>query len=180
MGKRVQTILLVMAPLLQENHRVPQRKETDPALWESIKMKLSTVRSRKYIFSGPVILLTSYFPVPKGDSNIRIVYDGTKSGLNECLWAPWFPLTTIETHLQAIESSSYMGDRHRWDVFELHVTPKNVTICRNRSNPLLWGWIAQLRRIFISHLGEVETMYNEFQTITLSVHTRHPDGWRVH
>jgi hypothetical protein len=90
--------------------RIPQRRETNQALQENIKKKLESVRTKGYISPGPVISLTLYFAVPKEDSDIRIVYDGTKSGLNGSLWAPWFPLPTIETHLPTVDVGSYMGD----------------------------------------------------------------------
>ena len=35
--------------------------------------------------------------VPKGDSNICMVYDGTKLALNDALHAPWFALPTVDT-----------------------------------------------------------------------------------
>ncbi len=54
--------------------------------------------------------LTSFFTVPKGDNDIRIAYNGTQSGLNECLWAPWVPLPTVEQNLQAVEPSTFLGD----------------------------------------------------------------------
>ena len=31
------------------------------------------------------------------EDDIRIMYDGSKSGLNDVLWAPWFPLPTVNT-----------------------------------------------------------------------------------
>jgi hypothetical protein len=46
-----------------------------------------------------------------------MVYDGTKSGLNASLWAPWFPLLTIEMHLCSIVPGSYMGDIDIGDMF---------------------------------------------------------------
>jgi hypothetical protein len=61
--------------------------------------KKSKVRDRGYIQSGLVKSLTLYFAVPKGEGEIHMVYDGTKSGLNHALWVPWFPLPTIEAHL---------------------------------------------------------------------------------
>jgi hypothetical protein len=39
-----------------------------------------------------------------------MVYDGTKCGLNTPLWAPWFPLPTIELNLQAVLPGSFMAD----------------------------------------------------------------------
>ncbi len=52
-----------------------------------MKKKLEKVRRLRYIILGPV-KLTSFFSVPKGENDIRMVYDGTKSGLNDSMWAP--------------------------------------------------------------------------------------------
>ena len=41
---------------------------------------------------------------------IRMVYDTTKSGLNDIVWAPWFTLPTIEAELRLIDSGTYMAD----------------------------------------------------------------------
>ena len=51
--------------------------------------KLVKVRARGYIgklLNGPIKSLTHYFAVPKGDNDIRMVYDMTASGLNQALW----------------------------------------------------------------------------------------------
>lgn len=69
---------------------VPQRAEKDPELCLAIRRKLDKIRKLGYIHPGEVKSLTSFFAVPKGDSDIRMVYDGTKSGLNDAMWAPWF------------------------------------------------------------------------------------------
>jgi hypothetical protein len=67
-------------------YKVPQRWESDPDTRAKIKAKLATPLGRRYIEAGKVKSLTSYFSVPKGDSNLRIVYDASKSGLNSgCL-----------------------------------------------------------------------------------------------
>ncbi len=89
---------------------MPQRGEPDPKLRAAIKEKLNKVRTKGYIQSGSVKSLTSFLSVPKGDNDIRIVYNGTQSGLNDCLWAPWFPLPTVEQHLRAVMPGTYMGD----------------------------------------------------------------------
>jgi hypothetical protein len=59
---------------------------------------------------GEVRSLTSFFTVPKGDEDVRIVYNGTKSGLNGQLWAPWSLLPTIDKHLWSVSPGYYMGD----------------------------------------------------------------------
>ncbi len=89
---------------------VPQRPEKDPSLRELITSKLCKVRNKGYIVSGEVHSLTSFFSVPKGDGDIRMVYDASKSGLNSKLWAPWFLLPTIESHLRSVQPGSFMGD----------------------------------------------------------------------
>jgi hypothetical protein len=62
--------------------------------------------------------LIKYFAVPKGLSDIRIVYDATASGLNEAVWAPSFWLPTIDSSMvRALGSSSWMVDRDIGDMF---------------------------------------------------------------
>jgi hypothetical protein len=92
------------------HYTVPQRPEKDQATRDAIILKLKLVRDKGYLVPGEVKSLTSFFTVPKGDGDVRMVYDGTKSGLNAQLWAPWFPLPTIDSHLRCIQSKHYMGD----------------------------------------------------------------------
>jgi hypothetical protein len=54
----------------------PQRAVQDPDM---------SILEKDYIAKGTVHSLTSFFSVPKGDSDIRMVYDATASGLNDCL-----------------------------------------------------------------------------------------------
>ncbi len=51
-------------------------------MMDRMKEKVNKVRKRRYIDVGRVLSLTHMFAVPKGISDIRMVYDGTKSGLN--------------------------------------------------------------------------------------------------
>ena len=78
---------------------VPQRAERDPTSHKTIVFKLKKVREKGYIIPGAVRSLTSFFSVPKGDGDVRMVYDATKSGLNAQLWAPWFLLPTVDSYL---------------------------------------------------------------------------------
>ena len=50
--------------------------------------------------------LIKYFAVPKGDDDIRIVYDATANKLNECVWVPSFWLPTLDTLLRALDHNS--------------------------------------------------------------------------
>jgi hypothetical protein len=76
----------------------------------AIIVKLRTVREKEYLVPGKVKSLTSFFAVHKGEGDVTIVYDGTKSGLNGQLWAPWFPLPSVNSHLCCTQPGSYMGD----------------------------------------------------------------------
>lgn len=81
-------------------------------------VKLKKVVDRRYVsLQGGLSLFTSFFSVPKGDNDIRMVYDASKSGLNEVIWVPRFPLPTINTHLRAVEPGTWMGDLDIGDMF---------------------------------------------------------------
>lgn len=90
--------------------RRPQAPGKNKMEHESMKRKLGKVRDRRYLIPGNVDSLTSFFAVPKGVDDIRMVYDGTKSGLNDVIWVPRFSLPTVNSLLRAIESDTHMAD----------------------------------------------------------------------
>jgi hypothetical protein len=92
------------------HYKVPQRPEPDSSLRERICKKLDVPLSRRYIAPGKVLSLTSFFSVPKGESDLRMVYDASRSGLNATLWAPNFQLPMSETLTDLLDSSSWMRD----------------------------------------------------------------------
>ena len=79
--------------------------------------KLLKVQDRKYVKPGYVSSLTGYFCVPKGLDDIRMVYDATKCGLNDSVWAPNFCLPTIDSSLRAVEISTWCGDIDLGEMF---------------------------------------------------------------
>jgi hypothetical protein len=91
-------------------YRVPQRFEHVEVTRRQVAEKLLDVFMKGYIAPGLVKSLTSYFSVPKGEGDIRMVYDGTKCGLNKILWVPSFSLPDVDTLLSLVEESSWMGD----------------------------------------------------------------------
>lgn len=95
----------------------PQTPVLDAIRREALIKKLTKVQKRGYIEAGDVRSLTKFFDVPKGDRDIRMVYDGTISGLNDVLWSPRFGLPTVEDHLGAVEEGTYMGDMDICDMF---------------------------------------------------------------
>ena len=66
-----------------ENKLEPQDDTRDPKMKAAMLKKLAKVRARRYIGPAEVAALTNFFAVPKGISDIRMVYDGTRSGLND-------------------------------------------------------------------------------------------------
>jgi len=73
----------------------------DPEIRAKVKKKLENVMDKGYIElvdNKLVEALMFMFHIPKGELDIRMVYDGSKSGLNESLyslgfltqrWIPW-------------------------------------------------------------------------------------------
>ena len=94
-----------------------QRPERDVMVRTRMRQKLMLVRNRRYIRRGRVDSLTSYFSVPKGEDDVRMVYDGTKSGLNEAMWVPRFPLPTADTHLRGLEPGTFCADSDIGEMF---------------------------------------------------------------
>jgi hypothetical protein len=97
--------------------RRPQQAERDATTRERVIKKLDKVRKRKYISPGTVWSLTDFFSVPKGLEDIRLVYNGSRSGLNGVLWVPGFPMPTGETILRAIFPHSWMDDTDMGEFF---------------------------------------------------------------
>jgi hypothetical protein len=64
-----------------------------------------------------ILSLTSFFAVPKRDTDICLVYNGTSSGLNAHCWAPWFALPTICSLLRALEIDTFMADSDIGEMF---------------------------------------------------------------
>jgi hypothetical protein len=94
-----------------------QQWPTEPHSIAKLKKKLANVRAKKYVQPGFVKSLTSYFAVPKAKTDIRVVYDATACGLNDCLWAPNFFLPTVDTILRNASSSTWFGDIDLGEMF---------------------------------------------------------------
>jgi hypothetical protein len=75
------------------------------------------VVNRRYIVPGYVNSLTSFFAVPKGTEDIRVVYDATKSGLNAAIWTPNFMLPTATSILNNATERTFFGDIDLGEMF---------------------------------------------------------------
>ena len=71
---------------------------------------------RAYITKGFVLSLIGFLAVEKGDGDMRIVYDATKSGLNEVIWAH-FGLHNAASILHMAGAESYFGDLDLGEMF---------------------------------------------------------------
>ena len=89
----------------------------DPGLKSAVADKLGKVIRNRYLTSGPISHLVHYFPVPKGEDDIRLVYNGTKGGLNAVLWAPSFFLPDFSTSLMFLSFDSWVVDLDFGDMF---------------------------------------------------------------
>ena len=91
-------------------YRQPQQAPKNPEDRHLVWKKIGKVREKGYIAPGKVLSLTHYFYVPKGDEDIRMVYNGTSCGLNDCLFSPHFGLPTLRHTLRSLMPGYYQGD----------------------------------------------------------------------
>jgi hypothetical protein len=99
----------------------------DPDLRTKAKDKIIKVVRRRYLITSGITIksLIKYFAVPKGEDNVRLVYDAMANKLNECAWVPSFWLPTIDSLVRALNKESWMTNRNVGDMFlnyQLHCT----------------------------------------------------------
>jgi hypothetical protein len=85
--------------------------------------KIEKFLDRRYIVTGKVTHLTFLFAVPKGDDDIRIVWDSTGNGVNETLWTPSFGIPSVKALTGYIVAGTFMGDfdiGECWHNFMVH------------------------------------------------------------
>ena len=75
-----------------------------------VASKVDAMLQREYLEEGSVLSRVHYFAVPKGESDIRVVFDGTSSGLNETLWAPNFYLPTSRAASLLLTFTTWIAD----------------------------------------------------------------------
>ena len=102
----------------------PSCKETQPEINDEklrlkIREKLKKVIKKQYIEITDIQMVESImymFDVAKGD-DIRMVYDGSKSSLNDSLWAPWFALPTVDTMTRWTLAGTWLADNDYREMF---------------------------------------------------------------
>ena len=68
-----------------------------------------------------------YFAVPKGDSDVWIVFDGTSCGMNDALWSPNFFLPTSRNASELLSFESWMADADFSEFFQNFFADPKVT-----------------------------------------------------
>jgi hypothetical protein len=71
-----------------------------------------------------------YFSVSKGNDDIHMVYDGTKSGLNAATWVPWFVIPPNATLERLVVPGTKQADNDLEDMFHnflLHEAMRELT-----------------------------------------------------
>jgi hypothetical protein len=104
-------------PNKQPKSKRPQPPVHDKDINKLMTAKLQKVRKRGYVRQGFVKSLIRYFAVPKGNTDIRMVYDGTASGFNDSVFVPTFGLPTVETLLRGTGPDTWMVDLDIGDMF---------------------------------------------------------------
>lgn len=68
----------------------------------------------------------SFFAVPKGTDDIRVVYDATKSGLNSAIWAPNFMLPTATSILNNASEYTFFCNIDLGEMFLNYFLDKRI------------------------------------------------------
>lgn len=113
-----------------------QPRELDLSLKTRVTEKLNKFIKKGYLVPGSVSSLIKYFTVPKGDTDVRVVFDGTKSGLNNAMWAPTFTLPTVDSLLPMLEPGTWQGDIDVGEMFYNYLLHPDVrAFCGVDINP---------------------------------------------
>ena len=111
--------------VLYDEHALPKyRKPQSPPRTvedrKKVSAKLVKFMSRRYIvysLAAAVLSYISFFYVPKGEDDIRVVFNGTSSKLNAATFAPWFALPTVDSHLRMVEEGTRLADADLGEMF---------------------------------------------------------------
>jgi hypothetical protein len=97
-------------PNMAPSYKRPQRSEKNPLLKVRDKEKLDKALNWRYFVVGLVKSLTTFCGVPKGEDDMRVVYDGSLPGLNAELFSPWFMIPNTKSHLNTVEPGTFTSD----------------------------------------------------------------------
>jgi len=117
----------------------PNSMDRQPAYTsEAIKLKVAekvqAVVARgyvKHLLKGEAVKSLMYmFHVPKGTDDVRMVYDGSKSGLNSSLYAPWFHIHSVEMMCRSLLPGYWCADNDYGEQFlNFNLHPELQSYC---------------------------------------------------
>ena len=84
---------------------------------QKLKLKVQTVTKKRYLNTRFVKSLINYFGAPKGTDDIRVVYDGAKSGLTDSTSAPNCYMPLLSSLLMFVSSKSWYSDMDLGEMF---------------------------------------------------------------
>jgi hypothetical protein len=88
----------------------PQPPMSEEWIIAKDKEKLEKLLQQGYLEMGTVRNTVPQFAVPKGTTDIRVVWDLRKNGLNEQMYTPTFYLPSMGTYLRRLMAGAYSGD----------------------------------------------------------------------
>ena len=95
-----------------------QEGQDDPRSSRTVAGKLEGMANRRYLEVGHVSSSLDFFAVPKGDSDIRVVFDGSSCGLNLALWASNFFLPPLASSaVMLLSFNTWMADMDFGEMF---------------------------------------------------------------
>jgi hypothetical protein len=97
-----------------------QRINRDPLVLKMEHKKIDKVITFGYLMKTcweGVTSLMHFFSAMKGDLDIRMVYNGTKSGLNAATWIPWFAIPSSAALERIVTKESVQVDNDYEDMF---------------------------------------------------------------
>lgn len=107
-----------------------QKQSWDAPTRVLLAKKIGKVIDRGYIKlvkKEEIKSFVDFFAVPKGEEDIRLVYNGTTAGLTDSLWAPRFWLPSADTLLRMLHFNFDMVDIDLGEMFLNFPLPKELS-----------------------------------------------------
>jgi len=127
--------------------------------------------------------LVPYFYMPKGEHDIRVVFNGTSCGLNKCLFTLHFSLPTASTLLRCVDIGTYQADSDFQEMFYnflLHPSSRlftGVDITHIRTNET---WEAERLRTWErfcrNYFGQTDSPWRSIQMSVKGKQLAYGDG----
>ena len=88
----------------------PQRRDNGPFVSLKVDKNMNKLVSRGYITKVVIIVLTSFFSLPLGIDDSRMMFDATVSVLNGSLWDPNFMLPSMGSFIMIVGPETHVVD----------------------------------------------------------------------